>query len=198
MFGTTLESPQRETTAFHPRSPYGVAKVYGHYITVNYRESYGLFACCGILFNHESPRRGVEFVSRKITQGVAKIKLGIAKELTLGNLNARRDWGFAADYVEAMWSMLQQEKPDDYIIATGITHSVADLVRIAFEHVGLDWREFVTVDGGLSRPADVHCVVGDPSKAHAELSWRPKVSFEKLVAMMVDHDLHQLKSVLTV
>ena len=193
MFGKPPESPQRETTPFHPRSPYGVAKVYGHHITVNYRESYGLFACSGILFNHESPRRGVEFVSRKITQGVAKIKLGMAKELLLGNLEAERDWGFAGEYVEAMWQMLQQDAPDDYVIATGVAHSVADLVRNAFQCVNLDWQEFVRVDNSLLRPAEVDHLVGDSSKALKQFGWRPKISFPELIAMMVDHDIHRLR-----
>lgn len=193
MFGKTREIPQRETTPFHPRSPYGVAKVYGHHITVNYRESYGLFACSGILFNHESPRRGIEFVSRKVTQGVARIKLGMAKELTLGNLEAQRDWGFAGEYVEAMWQMLQQDEPDDYVIASGVAHSVADLVRIAFNCAGLEWQDFVKIDDSLLRPAEVDHLIGDSSKASQKISWQPKVSFPELIAMMVDHDIHRLR-----
>lgn len=194
MFGKPIESPQRETTPFHPRSPYGVAKVYGHYITVNYRESYGLYACSGMLFNHESPRRGVEFVTRKITQGVAQIKLGRARELRLGNLNAERDWGFAGDYVAAMWLMLQQDKPDDYVVGTGVAHSVADFVQTAFRSVDLDWREFVKVDSALFRPAEVDHLRGDPSKAKRQLGWEPHVSFAELVDMMVDHDVYRLKN----
>jgi GDPmannose 4,6-dehydratase len=192
MFGKPSEFPQRETTPFHPRSPYGVAKVYGHHITVNYRESYDLFACSGILFNHESPRRGIEFVSRKITQGVAKIKLGLSKELVLGNLDAQRDWGFAGEYVEAMWRMLQQDEPDDYVIGTGIAHSVADLVRIAFSAAELDWKEFVKTDESLLRPAEVDHLLADSSKASAKLHWKPKVSFSELIGMMVDHDIYRL------
>jgi GDPmannose 4,6-dehydratase len=193
MFGKPPESPQRETTAFHPRSPYGVAKVYGHHITVNYRESYGLFACSGILFNHESPRRGVEFISRKVTQGVAKIKVGIAKELVLGNLEAQRDWGFAGEYVEAMWQMLQQDEPEDYVIATGIAHSVADLVRTAFKSANLEWEDFVRIDDSLFRPAEVDHLVGDSSKACAKFGWKPGVLFSELIAMMVDHDIYRLR-----
>lgn len=193
MFGKPPESPQRETTAFHPRSPYGVAKVYGHHITVNYRESYRLFACSGILFNHESPRRGVEFISRKVAQGVAKIKLGLAKELVLGNLEAQRDWGFAGEYVEAMWQMLQQDEPEDYVIATGLAHSVADLVRTAFNCAQLDWQDFVRVDDLLFRPAEVDHLVGDSSKACRKFGWKPNVSFAELIAMMVDHDIYRLR-----
>jgi GDPmannose 4,6-dehydratase len=192
MFGKVQETPQRETTPFYPRSPYGVAKVYGHYITVNYRESYGLFACCGILFNHESPRRGLEFVTRKITHGVARIKLGLAKELRLGNLQARRDWGFAGDYVRAMWLMLQQDRPDDYVVSTGETHTVEEFVRLAFEHVGLDWHKYVVVDPQFYRPAEVDLLLGDPSKARRQLGWRPEVSFAQLVTTMVDADLAAL------
>ena len=192
MFGKPSEFPQRETTPFHPRSPYGVAKVYGHHVTVNYRESYGLFACSGILFNHESPRRGIEFVSRKVTQGVAKIKMGLSKELVLGNLDAQRDWGFAGEYVDAMWRMLQQDEPDDYVVGTGVVHSVADLVRIAFSSVKLDWREFVKSDKSLFRPAEVDHLLADSSKAATKLGWKPKVSFTELIAMMVDHDLYRL------
>lgn len=194
MFGKPIETPQRESTPFHPRSPYGVAKVYGHYITVNYRESYSLYACSGMLFNHESPRRGVEFVTRKITQGVAQIKLGRARELRLGNLNAERDWGFAGDYVAAMWLMLQQEKPDDYVVGTGVAHSVADFVQSAFRSAGLDWQEFVKVDQTLFRPAEVDHLRADPSKAKRQLGWEPQVSFSELVDMMVDHDVYRLKN----
>jgi GDPmannose 4,6-dehydratase len=189
MFGKVLETPQRETTPFYPRSPYGVAKVYGHYITVNYRESYGLFACSGILFNHESPRRGLEFVTRKITSHVAQIKLGLTNELRLGNLQAKRDWGFAGDYVRAMWLMLQQDSPDDYVIGTGETHTVEEFVQIAFDHVGLDWRKYVVIDPAFMRPAEVDLLLGDPSKARRVLRWKPEVSFERLVTMMVDGDL---------
>ncbi len=189
MFGKVREVPQRETTAFHPRSPYGVAKVYGHYITQNYRESYGLFACSGILFNHESPRRGKEFVTRKVSDAVARIKLGLQPELRLGNLAARRDWGFAGDYVRAMWLMLQQSEPADYVVATGEAHSVQDLVEIAFSHVGLDWKSHVVIDPALTRPAEVDTLLGDWSLAREKLGWQPKVSFAELVAMMVDSDL---------
>jgi GDPmannose 4,6-dehydratase len=192
MFGKVREVPQRETTPFHPRSPYGVAKVYGHYITVNYRESYDLFACSGILFNHESPRRGLEFVTRKVTNAVAAIKLGRARELALGNLDAKRDWGFAGDYVDAMWRMLQQSDPDDYVVATGENHTVRELVEVAFGHVGLDWREFVKVDPKLLRPAEVDTLIGDPAKARAKLGWKPRVSFAELVRRMVDADLERL------
>jgi len=189
MFGKVQEVPQREATPFYPRSPYGVAKVYGHFITVNYRESYGLFACSGILFNHESPRRGLEFVTRKVTDAVARIKLGRAAELRLGNLDAKRDWGFAGDYVRAMWLMLQQDRPDDYVIATGETHSVQELVEAAFGHVGLDWRKYVVQDPALIRPAEVDLLVGDAGKARRELGWEPAVDFHGLVRMMVDADL---------
>jgi GDPmannose 4,6-dehydratase len=194
MFGKVRETPQRETTPFYPRSPYGVAKVYGHFITVNYRESYDLFACSGILFNHESPRRGREFVTRKVTDGVARIKLGLGKELRLGNLDARRDWGFAGDYVEAMWRMLQQPKPDDYVVATGESHTVRDLVEIAFGCVGLDWRKHVVEDRALLRPAEVEQLIGDASKARRDLGWAPHVSFHELVEMMVRADLERLRS----
>jgi len=194
MFGKVRETPQRETTPFYPRSPYGVAKVYGHFITVNYRESYDLFACSGILFNHESPRRGREFVTRKVTDGVARIKLGLGKELRLGNLDARRDWGFAGDYVEAMWRMLQQPKPDDYVVATGESHTVRDLVEIAFGCVGLDWRKHVVEDPALLRPAEVEQLIGDASKARRGLGWAPHVSFHELVEMMVRADLERLRS----
>jgi GDPmannose 4,6-dehydratase len=192
MFGKVRETPQSETTPFHPRSPYGVSKVYGHFITVNYRESYGLYACSGILFNHESPRRGLEFVTRKITHGAARIKLGLASELRLGNLQAKRDWGFAGDYVRAMWLMLQQDEPDDYVIGTGQTHSVEEFVRIAFDHLGLDWRRHVVIDPQFYRPAEVDLLLGNPSKARLKLGWEPEVSFEQLVTLMVDSDLAQL------
>jgi GDPmannose 4,6-dehydratase len=193
MFGKVREVPQRESTPFYPRSPYGVAKVYGHYITVNYRESYDLFACSGILFNHESPRRGREFVTRKVTDGAARIKLGLERELKLGNLDARRDWGFAGDYVRAMWMMLQQDEPADYVIATGEQHSVRELVEIAFDRVGLDWRKCVRQDPSLTRPAEVDTLLGDSSYARERLGWKPEVSFERLVQMMVDSDLEQLR-----
>jgi GDPmannose 4,6-dehydratase len=186
------ETPQNEKTPFYPRSPYGVAKVYGHFITVNYRESYNLFACSGILFNHESPRRGLEFVTRKITHAVARIKLGLATELRLGNLQAKRDWGFAGDYVRAMWLMLQQEQAEDYVIGTGETHSVEEFVSIAFDHVKLDWRRHVVVDPQFYRPAEVDLLLADPAKAQRRLGWKPEVSFERLVKMMVDADLAAL------
>lgn len=189
MFGKVQEVPQKESTPFYPRSPYGVAKVYGHYITLNYRESYDLYACSGILFNHESPRRGKEFVTRKVTDHVAQIKLGLCDELRLGNLDARRDWGFAGDYVRAMWMMLQQDKPDDYVIATGTQHTVGDLVEVAFAHVGLDWRQYVSQDPSLIRPAEVETLLGDASHARETLGWEPEVSFEELVQKMVDSDL---------
>ncbi len=192
MFGKVLEVPQKETTPFYPRSPYGVAKVYGHWITVNYRESHDLFACSGILFNHESPRRGLEFVTRKITHGVARIKLGLADELRLGNLESRRDWGFAGDYVEAMWLMLQQETPDDYVVCTGETHPVREFCEAAFSHVGLDYRDHVVQDPRFYRPAEVDLLVGDPTRAKEQLGWEPKVSLEQLVQMMVDADLKYL------
>jgi len=193
MFGKVREVPQRETTPFYPRSPYGVAKVYGHYITVNTRESYGLFACSGILFNHESPRRGLEFVTRKITHGVAKIKLGLGSEIRLGNLDAKRDWGYAGDYVRAMWMMLQQDEPDDFVIATGISHSVQDFVERAFAAVDLDWEPYVTVDPRFVRPAEVEILVGDSSKANKILGWKPTVDFDGLVKMMVEADLNLLE-----
>jgi GDPmannose 4,6-dehydratase len=193
MFGKVREVPQKETTPFHPRSPYGVAKVYGHYITVNYRESYQLFACSGILFNHESPRRGKEFVTRKVSDGVARIKLGLQEKLHLGNLNAHRDWGFAGDYVRAMWLMLQQDEPDDYVVATGESHSVRDLVQLAFAHVGLDWQDHVVMDQSLQRPAEVDTLLGDWTHARTKLGWEPKVSFAQLVGMMVDADLESLR-----
>jgi GDPmannose 4,6-dehydratase len=189
MYGKVRETPQTEETPFYPRSPYGVAKVYGHYITVNYRESYGMFACSGILFNHESPRRGLEFVTRKITHHVAKIKCGEAKELRLGNLNSKRDWGFAGDYVKAMWLMLQQDKPDDFVVGTGETHTVQEFVEIAFGHVGLDWQKYVVIDPKFVRPAEVDLLLADPGKAKRALGWEPTVSFEGLVKMMVDSDL---------
>src|SRR5579884_865703 len=196
MFGKVRETPQNENTPFHPRSPYGVAKVYGHYITVNYRESYGMHASSGILFNHESPRRGLEFVTRKITNAVARIKLGLASELRLGNLEARRDWGFAGDYVEAMWRMLQQETPEDYVVATGETHSVRELVEVAFAHVGLDWQQYVVQDPAFYRPAEVDLLVGDAAKARRQLGWEPKVSFQQLIGMMVDADLARWERIL--
>jgi len=193
MFGMVRETPQSENTQFYPRSPYGVAKLYGHWITVNYRESYGLFACSGILFNHESPRRGLEFVTRKVSYGVARIKLGQQKTLKLGNLDAERDWGFTGDYVRAMWMMLQQDKPQDYVVATGITHSVRRLLEVAFSHVGLDYRDHVELDPTLLRPAEVHHLRGNYSKARLELGWEPTVGFEGLVQMMVDADLARLR-----
>lgn len=189
MYGKVRDVPQTELTAFHPRSPYGVAKCYGHYITVNYRESYNSFAVSGILFNHESPRRGLEFVTRKVTSTVAKIKLGQAKELRMGNLDAKRDWGFAGDYVRAMWLMLQQPQADDYVIATGRTHTVEYLVDLAFKHVGLSWKDYVKTDERFIRPAEVDLLIGDPTKAKRQLGWEPEVSFEEMVAMMVDADL---------
>lgn len=194
MYGKVQEVPQREQTPFYPRSPYGVAKVYGHWITVNYRESYNMFCCSGILFNHESPRRGKEFVTRKVTETVARIKLGLAKELRLGNLDARRDWGFAGDYVEAMWLMLQQDEPDDYVVATGETHSVQELVEVAFGCVGLNWKQYVVIDPAFIRPAEVDLLIGDPSKAKAKLGWEPKVTFEGLVRMMVEADLRRYQN----
>jgi GDPmannose 4,6-dehydratase len=195
MFGKVREVPQSETTPFYPRSPYGVAKVYGHHITVNYRESYDLFAVSGILFNHESPRRGLEFVTRKITDGVARIKLGLTDTLKLGNLDAKRDWGFAGDYVEAMWLMLQRDEPTDYVIATGIEHSVRDCVEAAFEHAGLDLDRHVVTDPDLIRPAEVDHLIGDASKARAELGWEPKVSFREMIELMVDADVERLSGV---
>jgi len=192
MFGKVREVPQTELTPFYPRSPYGVAKVFGHYITVNYRESYGMFACSGILFNHESPRRGLEFVTRKVTNGVARIKLGLQDKLALGNLDAKRDWGFSGDYVRAMWLMLQQSEPEDYVIATGVSHSVRDLVEEAFGHVGLDWKRHVVTDPALLRPAEVDHLIGDPTKARLRLGWTPSVDFAGLVRMMVDADLERL------
>jgi GDPmannose 4,6-dehydratase len=192
MFGKVREAPQNEATPFYPRSPYGVSKVFGHYITVNYRESYGLFACSGILFNHESPRRGLEFVTRKVSDGAARVKLGLAGSLSLGNLDACRDWGFAGDYVRAMWLMLQQETADDYVIATGISHSVRDLVETAFARAGLDWQACVRIDPKLLRPAEVDHLVGNPAKARRVLGWAPTVDFKGLVEMMVDADLARL------
>jgi len=194
MYGRVREVPQTEMTPFYPRSPYGCTKVYGHYITVNYRESYDLFAVSGILFNHESPRRGIEFVTRKVTDGVARIALGLSDSLKLGNLDARRDWGFSGDYVNAMWLMLQQDQPDDYVIATGTAHSVRDLVEAAFTHVGLDWNKYVGIDPRFIRPAEVDLLIGDPSKAKKELGWEPVVDFKQLIAMMVDADLARLKA----
>jgi GDPmannose 4,6-dehydratase len=191
MFGKVMESPQRESTPFYPRSPYGVAKVYGHWITVNYRESFDLYAVSGILFNHESPRRGLEFVTRKVTDAVARIKLGLAKEVRLGNIESRRDWGFAGDYVDAMWRMLQQDEPDDYVIGTGHTFAVKDLCETAFDCVGLDYREFVKQDAKFVRPAEVDLLVADASKASKDLGWQPKVTFKALVEMMVDADLER-------
>jgi len=192
MFGKVREVPQNESTPFHPRSPYGVAKVYGHHISVNYRESYGLFAVSGILFNHESPRRGLEFVTRKISDGAARIKLGLASELRLGNLEAERDWGFAGDYVEAMWLMLQQDEPEDFVVSSGVAHSVRDFARLAFEHAGLDWERHIKVDPAFVRPAEVDQLIGDSSKARSKLGWEPNVGFSELVRMMVDADVERL------
>ena len=192
MFGKVLEVPQRESTPFYPRSPYGVAKVYGHFITVNYRESYDLFACSGILFNHESPRRGLEFVTRKVTDGVARIKLGLASELRLGNLDAKRDWGFARDYVDAMWRMLQQDEPDDFVVATGETHTVKELVEVAFGRLDMDWEKHVVIDPAFVRPAEVDLLIGDPSHAKSKLGWEPETSFRQLIELMVDSDLARL------
>jgi GDPmannose 4,6-dehydratase len=194
MFGKVREIPQTELTPFYPRSPYGVSKVFAHYITVNYRESYDLFAVSGMLFNHESPRRGLEFVTRKVTDGVARIKIGLEKTLRLGNLDAHRDWGFAGDYVAAMWLMMQQERADDYVIATGVSHSVRDLVEVAFAHAGLDWRKHVQVDPALIRPAEVEHLIGDSSKARAQLGWQPAVDFVALIRMMVDADLDRVRT----
>jgi len=193
MFGKVREVPQNELTPFHPRSPYGVAKAYGHFLTVNYRESFGLFAVSGILFNHESPRRGLEFVTRKVTHGAARIKLGMASQLPMGNLDARRDWGFAGDYVRAMWAMLQQPEAGDYVVATGTDHSVRDLCRIAFEHAGLEYEKYVVIDEHLLRPAEVDHLLGDPTKARKQLGWEPTISFEALIRMMVDADLERLQ-----
>jgi len=193
MFGKVREIPQTEETPFYPRSPYGVAKVYGHYITVNYRESFGIYAVSGILFNHESPRRGLEFVTRKVSDGVARIKLGLQKKLAMGNLDAGRDWGFAGDYVRAMWLMMQQPAPDDYLIATNQTHTVRELCEFAFSHAGLDWQEHVVVDPKFVRPAEVDHLIGNPAKAKAKLGWEPTVNFRQLVEMMVDADLERLR-----
>jgi GDPmannose 4,6-dehydratase len=194
MFGKVRETPQNENTPFYPRSPYGVAKVYGHWITINYRESYNLFACSGILFNHESPRRGLEFVTHKVTYGAARIKLGLAHNLHLGNLQARRDWGYAGDYVQAMWLMLQQDGPDDYVVATGVTHSVQELCEAAFGYLDLDWRKYVLSDPQFFRPAEVDLLVGDSSKAHAKLGWEPSINFEQLIRLMVDADMRALQT----
>jgi GDPmannose 4,6-dehydratase len=191
MFGKVRQTPQTEATPFYPRSPYGVAKLYGHWITVNYRESYDLFACSGILFNHESPRRGKEFVTRKVTEGAAKAKMGKQRVLKMGNLDARRDWGFAGDYVEAMWLMLQQDAPDDYVIATGVSHSVRELLQCAFGAVGLNWEDYVVVDPAFVRPAEVDFLLGDSTKARQKLGWKPRVDFEQLIRMMVENDLGQ-------
>lgn len=196
MFGKVREKPQTEKTPFHPRSPYGVAKTFGHHITVNYRESYGLFACSSICFNHESPRRGIEFVTRKVSQTVAKIKLGVADKLKMGNIDAQRDWGFAGDYIRAMWLMLQQPQAEDYVIATGKTHSVQELLEVAFSHAGLDWKKYVEIDPKLVRPAEVDYLCGDASKAAKVLGWVPQVTFKQLIEMMVDADLLQLKQTL--
>lgn len=193
MFGKAQEVPQRETTPFYPRSPYAIAKLYGHWITVNYRESYSMYTVSGILFNHESPRRGIEFVTRKISDGVARIKLGLAKELLLGNLDAKRDWGFAGEYVQAMWTMLQQETPEDFVIGTGVAHSVREFCEVAFRYVGLDYHDYVRQDPRFMRPADVDLLVADCSKARQKLGWSPKVTFEQLVEMMVEADLKRLK-----
>jgi GDPmannose 4,6-dehydratase len=197
MFGKVRETPQTELTPFYPRSPYGVSKVFAHYITVNYRESYDLFAASGILFNHESPRRGLEFVTRKVTNGVARIKLGLADSLSLGNLDAHREWGFAGDYVRAMWAMLQRDTPEDYVIATGLSHSVRDLVEAAFTHVGLDWQDYVRTSSALLRPAEVEHLIGDSSKARSDFGWKPSIDFSGLVQMMVDTDLERVKGGIT-
>ena len=189
MFGRVAEVPQNEQTRFYPRSPYGVAKLYAHWITVNYRESYDMYCCSGILFNHESPRRGLEFVTRKVSDAAARIKLGLSKELKMGNLDARRDWGFAGDYVEAMWLMLQQEEPEDFVISTGETHSIEELVEIAFTHAGLEWKDYVVIDPKFVRPAEVDLLMGDSSKARDKLKWQPKVKFEELIRTMVDSDI---------
>lgn len=195
MFGKVREIPQTELTPFHPRSPYGVAKVYAHYMTVNYRESYGMFACSGILFNHESPRRGHEFVTRKITNGVARIKLGLQDSIALGNIDSKRDWGFAGDYVKGMWLMLQQDKPDDFVLATGVAHSIQDLIELAFNEIGItDWKKYIEQDPRFMRPAEVDLLIGDPSKAKKVLGWEPEVSFEKLIKMMVAEDLRLEKA----
>jgi GDPmannose 4,6-dehydratase len=193
MFGKVQQTPQNETTPFYPRSPYGVAKLYGHWITVNYRESYNIFAVSGILFNHESPRRGLEFVTRKVTNAVARIKMGVQKELRLGNLDAKRDWGYAKDYVRAMWMVLQQETPEDYVVSSDRTHTVRDMCEVAFSHVGLDWREYVIEDPEFFRPAEVHALLGDSRKARAKLGWAPEVSFEDLIRLMVDADIERVR-----
>ena len=193
MFGKVAEVPQNEQTVFYPRSPYGVAKLYAHWITVNYRESYGLFCCSGILFNHESPRRGLEFVTRKVSNGVARIKMGLSNELRMGNLDAKRDWGFAGDFVEAMWLMLQQDEPEDYVISTGEVHSVKELVEIAFDHAGLDWKDYVVIDPKFVRPAEVDLLLGDSAKARDKLKWQSKLGFEELVRMMVNYDIEMYK-----
>ncbi|MHB1326231.1 MAG: GDP-mannose 4,6-dehydratase [Thermoleophilia bacterium] len=193
MFGKVAEVPQTEKTPFHPRSPYGVAKVYGHFITINYRESYNLYACSGILFNHESPRRGYEFVTRKVTDGVARIKLGLIDELRLGNLDAKRDWGYAGDYVRMMWMMLQQDDPDDYVICSGETHSVEELVQIAFDYAGLDWKKYIKIDQRFVRPAEVDLLIGDAAKAREKLGWETRVTFEEMIRMMVDNDLKMVQ-----
>ena len=194
MFGKAAEVPQNEQTRFYPRSPYGVAKLYAHWITVNYRESYDMFCCSGILFNHESPRRGLEFVTRKVSDAVARIKLGLSKELKMGNLDAKRDWGFAGDYVEAMWLMLQQDGPEDFVISTGETHSIEELVEIAFTHAGLDWKDYVVIDPKFVRPAEVDLLLGDSSRARDKLKWQPKVKFEELIRMMVDFDIKRYEA----
>jgi GDPmannose 4,6-dehydratase len=194
MFGKVQETPQKETTPFYPRSPYGVAKAYGHWITVNYRESFDMFACSGILFNHESPRRGLEFVTRKVTDGVARIKLGLQHELRMGNLDSLRDWGFAGDYVKAMWLMLQQEEPDDYVISTGEMHTVKELLEVAFSFVGLDYKNYVVLDTEFVRPAEVDLLLGDCTKAKEKLGWKLEVGFEQLIHMMVDEDMKRIKS----
>ncbi|ODS32798.1 MAG: GDP-mannose 4,6-dehydratase [Candidatus Scalindua rubra] len=193
MFGKVKEVPQNEQTLFYPRSPYGVAKLYAHWITVNYRESYDLFCCSGILFNHESPRRGLEFVTKKVSDSVARIKMELSNELRIGNLDAKRDWGYAGDYVEAMWLMLQQDEPEDYVIATGETHSVRELVEIAFKHVGLEWEDYVVVDPKFVRPAEVDILLGDSTRAREKLKWQPRIKFEELVKMMVDYDIERYK-----
>ncbi len=193
MFGKVAEVPQNEQTVFYPRSPYGVAKLYAHWITVNYRESYDLFCCSGILFNHESPRRGLEFVTKKVSNGVARIKMGLSNELRMGNLDAKRDWGFAGDFVEAMWLMVQQDEPEDYVISTDEAHSVKELVEVAFDHVGLNWKDYVVVDHKFVRPAEVDLLLGDSAKAKNKLKWQPKVKFEELIRMMVDYDIERYK-----
>ena len=193
MFGKVAEVPQNEQTVFYPRSPYGVAKLYAHWITVNYRESYDLFCCSGILFNHESPRRGLEFVTKKVSYAVARIKMGLSNELRMGNLDAKRDWGFAGDFVEAMWLMVQQDEPEDYVISTDEAHSVKELVEVAFDHVGLNWKDYVVVDHKFVRPAEVDLLLGDSAKARNKLKWQPKVKFEELIRMMVDYDIERYK-----